>query len=854
VGEWSLGVANPGEDPVQAPGTFTVEREGQPNLRAEILGRQQVRAGQRGTYHVVYENVGNIDVTSRYILVHTPEGNLIRPRPEAMARPGIAVPAALWPLEVLPPGSIGVIPFSVDPPPGVDTVNIVLAVSSSAGELGPISYSGESGSGMGQGAEKLPERKRDPSCTPSGAGPFPVYLTIDDVTNAKTLGLITEAQKMKPGLKVACFANMIDDSPEAWLSTALWLGAEGIVTDPIKNPLDGLSLHPDVARAIIDGGNEIGYHGYTHYTSSLGRLPPDLVRADFQRWQQEMDALDPDWRPADGRILARFPGWDASPGVQGEFSGSELVGGYTITDIRLRFSDMLWGFQRQETLDTTADEAVFQAKWHREHYPQDPFVLVVHQDFVTPEDLRYILGRLQDNGFELGDFNKDCTSGCPHYGECSASPPSYLDRIIQSIRVSVIRSISPEDKYGPSGYDKSGLSPDALERWIPGELPVHYRIEFWNKADASASTQDVIVEDQLDSSLDRSSLQFEEIGFLEWKITLDGGPYFNVDVPDVVPLDEDGDGSPDVIDGKELRLVVNVVGTLDSEMGLLRWRFRSLNPLTREPPADPLAGFLPPITDRGTEVGWVAYSINPKAELPSRTRISNLAFVKFDLDAFKPAPACNPGEPDPRPCPFVNTIDSGPPESHVLPFSEEVQTSPSFQVTWEGADEDGGSGVRAFDVWVSTDDGLPVRWLTATEDLSANFAGVPGHRYCFFSIATDNVGHVETQSPPLAFDACTSVLALAFIRGDVNADRNVNIADPVYILQYLFAQGATPGCLDAADVNDDGTINIADPTYLLGYLFAQKAKPLPPFDACGIDPTTDDDESDCAIFSPCEGG
>jgi len=45
-----------------------------------------------------------------------------------------------------------------------------------------------------------------------------------------------------------------------------------------------------------------------------------------------------------------------------------------------------------------------------------------------------------------------------------------------------------------------------------------------------------------------------------------------------------------------------------------------------------------------------------------------------------------------------------------------------------------------------------------------------------------------------------------------------------------------PACFEASDVNDDGTLNIADPTYLLGYLFAQKDPPPAPFEACGVDP------------------
>jgi hypothetical protein len=89
-----------------------------------------------------------------------------------------------------------------------------------------------------------------------------------------------------------------------------------------------------------------------------------------------------------------------------------------------------------------------------------------------------------------------------------------------------------------------------------------------------------------------------------------------------------------------------------------------------------------------------------------------------------------------------------------------------------------------------------------------------------------------------------------FIRGDANADETRNVADAVTLLTYLFANGREPACLDAADTNDDGEINMGDPIKLLGHLFAS-AGPLPePFEACGGDPTADD-ELGCIEFRPC---
>ncbi len=79
-----------------------------------------------------------------------------------------------------------------------------------------------------------------------------------------------------------------------------------------------------------------------------------------------------------------------------------------------------------------------------------------------------------------------------------------------------------------------------------------------------------------------------------------------------------------------------------------------------------------------------------------------------------------------------------------------------------------------------------------------------------------------------------------FIRGDSNADLQMNISDGAHILNYLFL-GMPPAldCDDAGDVNDDGLLNISDPIRLFGYLFAGDPSPPPPNDECGPDPTPD---------------
>ncbi len=77
-------------------------------------------------------------------------------------------------------------------------------------------------------------------------------------------------------------------------------------------------------------------------------------------------------------------------------------------------------------------------------------------------------------------------------------------------------------------------------------------------------------------------------------------------------------------------------------------------------------------------------------------------------------------------------------------------------------------------------------------------------------------------------------------RGDVNLDGSVNISDPAFLSNYLFAQGPEPGCLNQADANDDGAVNVADMTFLFNYLAGSGSAPPYPGPSgvgyCVVDP------------------
>ena len=61
---------------------------------------------------------------------------------------------------------------------------------------------------------------------------------------------------------------------------------------------------------------------------------------------------------------------------------------------------------------------------------------------------------------------------------------------------------------------------------------------------------------------------------------------------------------------------------------------------------------------------------------------------------------------------------------------------------------------------------------------------------------------------------------ITFIRGDVNSDGKVDIADVTALINYLLSHDATGVNLEAANCNQDDTISIADVTALINYLLS----------------------------------
>ena len=87
-----------------------------------------------------------------------------------------------------------------------------------------------------------------------------------------------------------------------------------------------------------------------------------------------------------------------------------------------------------------------------------------------------------------------------------------------------------------------------------------------------------------------------------------------------------------------------------------------------------------------------------------------------------------------------------------------------------------------------------------------------------------------------------------FLRGDMNQDGVIDLADAIDSLQGIFS-GGLMACHDAADWNDDGAVDVSDPICALSYLFAGGSPPALPYPQCGSD--VGHDQLDCGQPVSC---
>ena len=287
--------------------------------------------------------------------------------------------------------------------------------------------------------------------------------------------------------------------------------------------------------------------------------------------------------------------------------------------------------------------------------------------------------------------------------------------------VNSLTAIDPNDKVGMVGTN-------ALN-YIQGDVPIPYTIYFENQPSATAPASEVFITDVIDTTkLDLSTLQFLGFGF--------GDTLRLFDQPiAATSFSRDVDLRP------EINTIVRVHGVVNGNT--VSWTFTSFDPETMALTEDVFAGFLPPNVTKPEGEGFVRFTIEPKPNLTTSASIQNQASIVFDANAPIVTPI------------FTNTIDKQKPTSSVNALPATNGTV--FTVSWNGVDPH--SGVAFYNVYISDNGGGFELWLANTPLTNYQFEGLLNHQYAFYSVATDNAGNVEAQTP--AVEASTTVTTVS---------------------------------------------------------------------------------------------
>jgi len=288
--------------------------------------------------------------------------------------------------------------------------------------------------------------------------------------------------------------------------------------------------------------------------------------------------------------------------------------------------------------------------------------------------------------------------------------------------VRATNSLDPNEKIGLSGATE--------ENYIRTDNQIIYTIFFENADSATAPANEVFITDTLDASVfEISTVEF--IGFNFGDSTF----LFTYPIKDTSFV-------VDINLNPAKNAILRVKGVIDHLTGVIRWSFRTFDPITYDLTEDIDLGFLPPNVSSPEGEGYVKFSISPKADLPHLTQIKNSASIIFDYNLPIVTPV------------FTNTVDIIQPTSEVLQFTG-PQTDTIFNVKWTGNDSN--AGIAIFNLFYSINGSNYALWTQGNAALEeTQFKGVVGNTYCFYTVAEDYAGNVEDI--PTEPDACTSVI------------------------------------------------------------------------------------------------
>ena len=277
----------------------------------------------------------------------------------------------------------------------------------------------------------------------------------------------------------------------------------------------------------------------------------------------------------------------------------------------------------------------------------------------------------------------------------------------------VVSSCDPNEIQGPEGYGDEGF--------VSQDEDLPFTIFYENDpVFATAPAQRVVVRQQLDSNLDPSTFRLTGFGFQNSAF----------DVPAGLT-----NYTTRLSTAAEIGVDVNITFGLDVVTNELIWVLQSVDPATGLPPMEALAGFLPVNDSTGVGEGFVSYTIRAKQQTVTGDVVRAQANIFFDTNA----PILTNET--------MNTIDAAAPTLVALSDAVvEHGVQATFQVSAQ--DDEGGSGLRGFDVWMSVDSGeFTIHSVDNDPNAPFVFEGEPGKAYCLVPVLRDNVDNRTLIDP-----------------------------------------------------------------------------------------------------------
>ncbi len=275
---------------------------------------------------------------------------------------------------------------------------------------------------------------------------------------------------------------------------------------------------------------------------------------------------------------------------------------------------------------------------------------------------------------------------------------------------------NPVNSFDPN--DKIGYRSPAGSTYFKEDVTnFTYIINFENADTATAAAQEVYITDTLD--MNAFDIHSFRAGFIKIGDRIMQAPY-------------DAQNHTWEIDMRpEMELITTVALSLDTNKGIARWYFKSIDPATGELTTDPYAGFLPPNDSLGSGQGIVSFTIDLKEGISDDATISNRAEIVFDYN-----------EPIITPT-WENKKDIVAPTSSML---QPVITSDSIAVLkWQGTDNQGGSGVYQYNVFMKQGAGEYSNIVSNSQAINADFKFMKDTTYSFYVTAVDSAGNMEVK-------------------------------------------------------------------------------------------------------------